>query len=232
MLRTLPILSEKNDNEESDVEIRVVNGGNTPMDGFPCVTCWRYDTIPSYLCEIDKEYDFIRELFKLLHVELTTDIDMYQSEEWYRQLLDALKHAGTMREVRNLYLRKFPGGHNSYSMMVHSHSCGTFGESDSLVSNDFSCLYTGDAELKGNQDVAHSIKDLSPHYIQVPHHGSSKNHDLGIYHDKQIAFVSVGEKNIHHHPSPTAINEIFNTCGEVHIVTEDSLAFEREFILD
>lgn len=67
------------------------------------------------------------------------------------------------------------------------------------------CLYTGDFDTKSH------VTNLQNFYkkfwrtiaaIQVPHHGSRNNFDSRLYDSSKVrGYISVGEKNIFHHPN-------------------------------
>ena len=129
--------------------------------------------------------------------------------------------------AKNLFNEEYATSkRNSYSMIVHSRgicyhwwrSCPSF--------NQFDCIYTGDAVLSKDMETARKISNISPAYIQVPHHGSIGNHVPWMYHRCQVAFISAGDENRYNHPDIGTINNIVNTCRETHIVSESTPAYE------
>ena len=207
--------------------IRLHSGGTCYADVFRGGILWCYDVIEN-TCQSREEIDLMAEILDLLHIAYVRDSDKFQPEAWYKELVAAFNDKKNLDAVKSLYAKKFPGGHNSYSMMVHSHRYVFPPEIDSPELHDFDCLYTGDAEpTESNVD---EIVRIAPRYIQVPHHGSGKNHVSRIYHSHQTAFISVGENNHYHHPSLCALDEIVNTCAETHVVTEKGQAYEKEYV--
>lgn len=140
-----------------------------------------------------------------------------------------------------IYEKCFGTDHNGYSMTLFSgfdrksnycrvvFPCREFGDCWRYHKPD--CLYTGDFEPDS------FISDLKCYYdtlwrrigsIQVPHHGSRLNYHPDLYDVQRLAFLSVGEKNSHDHPSiDTLIN--IRSQGCVPIVVTDMMSSIRLF---
>ena len=149
----------------------------------------------------------------------TVSLERYQEDSFYQTIAKRLKEKENLLEqVKDAYYRAFPGGHNSYSMLVLSHQIANMFEW-----KGFDCLYTGDVHV---DDFVLGIESkYSPSYIQVPHHGSNYNHNLALYGFQHIAFISVGATNRYRHPGMKSLPDIIDTCKEVHIITELRTAF-------
>ena len=189
---------------------------------------WCYD---AYYNEYDttKEVALVKRLADIipsLQIMLS-NMDEYRDPFWYQEHLlvelSELKEAG-LSKVKDIYSEIFGGNkHNSYSMLVYSHSVNKEVENSD-------CLYTGDIEI--TDQVKRTIKTLDPHYIQVPHHGSEKNHDRGAYRRRQVAFISVGTGNTYGHPDVKTLMDLLQICPYIHVVTEiDDTCFKRSFII-
>lgn len=76
--------------------------------------------------------------------------------------------------------------------------------------NDFSVLFTGDAEKEVQQKLLD--KNIFVDVLKIPHHGSS----TGLTEDflkvvrPAIAVIEVGAKNTYGHPAPSTINLLKN----------------------
>lgn len=228
MFSVLPYLSGADLENPLPADVAVVK----PSDVFDRqyvadgTVSWYYDVLTSTITDRGED-ELIGSILNLLPMSLESGMDEFQSKTWYENLLKELN--GKLGEIRKLYRNAFPGGHNSYSMIVYSHKNEAFYGSKTPGLHTFDCVYTGDAEMSA--DIVGKIRDCAPEYIQVPHHGSCKNYDPRIYHRHQTAFISAGENNRYHHPSLHTLNEIINTCAETHIVTEKGQAYVKEYVL-
>lgn len=174
---------------------------------------WAYDAI--YEEDDSKERKLIKELASdyPLIAECAND---YKDSSKYEDIASLIHSSEDFLEkVKKAYSLAFPGGHNSYSMLVLSHQIGF----DKIERMDMDCLYTGDTNVDNN--VLNVVSTCGPRYIQVPHHGSNHNHEPKLYNGKPIAFISVGETNRYRHPGLTTLLDLYDRCMEVHIVTED-----------
>lgn len=187
---------------------------------------WCYDACYNEY-NTSKETELIKKLATIIPSlkELLKNPDEYRDPVWYQEHLlvelSELKEAG-LSQIKKVYSEVFgEKKHNSYSMLVHSHSLnGDVANSD--------CLYTGDIEI-ANQ-VKATIQGINPHYIQVPHHGSEENHDRAAYHRRQVAFISVDTSNTYGHPGVKVLMDLLQICPYIHVVTEqDSTRFRRSF---
>ena len=104
---------------------------------------WCYD---AYYNENDcrRNRELLERLSKILpplNDVLMSDEDNYLENEWYDSVLfPSLDQLGDkIQEIKKVYFEVFDSSHNSYSMLVYSHS------RDNRISNS-DCLYTGDAE--------------------------------------------------------------------------------------
>ena len=91
-------------------------------------------------------------------------------------------------------------------------------------------LYTGDYENRSKSsypDIRNFYKNSYPNVwdticgIQIPHHGSRKNHYQRIYEKKCFAVASVGVHNRYHHPNIDTLLNIYNQGCMPIVVTED-----------
>lgn len=231
MLRILPYLSESERSVEYP-QFEIVRSDQTvtlELDHDRGIY-WCYDILMESLPDSRTE-ELVEKILALLSMPLKSDVGNFQERDWYDKLLEALKDRDKREKIKGLYGKTFPGGHNSYSMIVHSHRYGVLSAENCSCSFScaFSCVYTGDAEL--SDMMAHKIIDLAPEYIQVPHHGSDKNHNPWIYHRFQNAFISAGEVNRYHHPSQKVIEDIDNIGAQVHLITENSEAYVKEYVI-
>lgn len=231
MLRALPYLSESERNVGYP-QFEIVRRDQTvtlELDHDRGIY-WCYDILMESYPDSRTE-ELVEKILALLSMPLKSDVGNFQERDWYDKLLEALKDRDKREKIKGLYGKTFPGGHNSYSMTVHSHRYGavTAENCSCSFSCAFSCVYTGDAEM--SEMMAHKIIDLAPEYIQVPHHGSDKNHNQWIYHRFQNAFISAGEVNRYHHPSQKVIEDIDNIGAQVHLITENSEAYVKENVI-
>ncbi|MDR0788674.1 MAG: MBL fold metallo-hydrolase [Bifidobacteriaceae bacterium] len=81
--------------------------------------------------------------------------------------------------------------------------------SDSFESKPISFLATGDIEIRGQQELLKTVKQLNIKNIdiyKIPHHGSStQNATLLKILNPKIALIGVGEGNSYKHPSDKTI---------------------------
>lgn len=187
---------------------------------------WCYDACYSEY-DTSKESELIEKLATIIPSlkDILNNPNAYRDPVWYQEHLlvelSKLQEAG-LSQIKNVYSKVFgKEKHNSYSMLVHSHALNR-----DVANSD--CLYTGDIEI--TDQVKTIIQKLDPHYIQVPHHGSAKNHNRAAYHRRQIAFISVGTSNKYGHPGRKVLMDLLQICPYIHVVTEfDSTRFSRSF---
>lgn len=231
MLRVLPYLSD-GEGGAGYPQFEVVRNDRTitiELDGDNGIY-WSYDILmESHLDPMVEKLK--KDILDLLSLPLESDVEKFQTADWYDRLLEALKDKDKKKKIKDLYGEAFPEGHNSYSMIVHSHRYGASGGTNCTCSNScvFGCIYTGDAEL--SEMMAHRIIDSAPKYIQIPHHGSGKNHNPWIYHEFQEAFISAGEKNRFCHPSQKVLDDIVKIGARYHLITEKSSGYVADAIL-
>lgn len=144
--------------------------------------------------------------------ELIAAIEKFKTKEWYKSLLDKMCSENVVKNVRKLYRQCFSSDGNAVSLIAYSYR-----DKPSTDCDKFDCVYTGDAKLSYN--MVQVISKLDPQYIQVPHHGSNYNHNPQLYCPRQVAFISVGEKNKYHHPGLEVINYLADNCVKIHCVT-------------
>ncbi len=181
-----------------------------------CSLDWIYEVY--YEIENKKECELIKELSEKIPIlkDILSSLDTFRGIEWYKQLLKEISdlvrsNKINIDDIKGAYVAVFKKNHNAYSMLVYSH-----GASEKYI--DYSCLYTGDAEAG---TVINALQYFLPSYIQVPHHGSNHNHDKRLYRNDRIAFMSVGETNRYRHPGLKTLLCIYDTCKEIHVVTEN-----------
>ena len=177
---------------------------------------WHYDVdvenseseaLPRFLDNLASMLDMDKD-------ELIAAIEKFQTEEWYKSLLDKMCSENVVKNVRKLYRQCFSTDSNAVSLIAYSYR-----DKPSTKCDKFDCVYTGDAKLSDN--MVQVISEWAPQYIQVPHHGSNYNHKPQLYRPRQVAFISVGEKNKYHHPGLEVINYLADKCVKIHCVTEN-----------
>lgn len=179
---------------------------------------WHYDVDVEYSeSESEALPRFLSNLASMLDMdkdELIAAIEEFQTAEWYKSLLDKMCSENVVKDVRRLYRQCFSSDGNAVSLIAYSYR-----DKPSTECDKFDCVYTGDAKLSDN--MVQVISKWAPQYIQVPHHGSNYNHIPQLYYPRQVAFISVGEKNKYHHPGLEVINYLADNCVKIHCVTEN-----------
>ena len=140
-------------------------------------------------------------------------------------IVDKLLH-GLRGEVRDLYkeiMGKECGDDNLYTLAVESLPAD--GYEDEHLARESRCLFTGDLDSVGNDDLWGRFADLFKFNdigtIQVPHHGSKDNwRPEFITKDSKRFVVSVGTSNTYHHPDFWAMESIRKN-DKLLVVTED-----------
>lgn len=187
---------------------------------------WCYDTYYNGY-NTSKEEKLIEKLSEEITSlkEILGKIDEYRDSEWYQEhllveLSELTKSKEKIERIKKCYTDVFGKNHNSYSMIVHSHP-------ETEGKRKIDCLFTGDSEPRSLINV---VEQTKPRYIQVPHHGSSKNHDLKYYSHHPTVFISVGEDNQYNHPRVKTIADILRKCQDVYVITEKKdTKYKRRF---
>ena len=181
-----------------------------PTDGSEDSFLWCYD---AYFHKYDKakEEELIHKLSERISMLAEHRSDDFKDEMWYRNLIEELSELD-LDDIKEVFTSVYNGSQNRYSMLVHSYPV------DKRKKN-MDCLYTGDITI--TESVKNTIINIKSHYIQVPHHGSKNNFAESLYNKHQIAFISVGEKNIYGHPDRETLVGLIQRCKSVHIITED-----------
>ncbi len=136
------------------------------------------------------------------------------------------------KECKKVYNDYF-GTHNAYSMTLFS-GANPVDLRDYYFYYRFywkhhwrlrspNCLYMGDFETTEHFDQLRQFYELfwrDIESIQVPHHGSRNNHKSDLYEYARLGFVSVGEKNRHHHPNVDTVVDIKEMGCEPILATE------------
>lgn len=180
---------------------------------------------------IDREYidEFYKSqrdgvyLFKKVYSALFGNIDNSQSMPVFSGLLKENLCSLEMQIKSNILCTYCSHCHDYFSIhhcMVHSYLC-----EDKIPCN---FLYTGDYEAQ-NINFFKCLKDFYENYrvwdtlcgLQIPHHGSRKNYNTGLYQDKCFAIASVGVNNRHKHPNIDTLINITNQGCCPNVVTED-----------
>lgn len=162
-------------------------------------------------------------LFKKVYSALFSNIDNSQSMPVFSGLLKENLCSLEMQIKSNILCTYCSHCHDYFSIhhcMVHSYLC-----EDKIPCN---FLYTGDYEAQ-NINFFKCLKDFYENYrvwdtlcgLQIPHHGSRKNYNTGLYQDKCFAIASVGVNNRHKHPNIDALINITNQGCCPNVVTED-----------
>ena len=162
-------------------------------------------------------------LFKKVYSALFGNIDNSQSMPVFSGLLKENLCSLEMQTKSNILCTYCSHCHVHFSMhhcLVHRYMC-----EDKIPCN---FLYTGDYEAK-NTKFFKCLKDFYEKYyvwdticgIQIPHHGSRKNYNTGLYKDKCFAVASVGVNNRHNLPNIDTLINITNQGCCPNVVTED-----------
>lgn len=178
---------------------------------------WKYDVM--FFETAEPERQFLNEILNALGLP-EDDFDKFHEEEYYRTLAQKVRSKDIVNIVKGIMEKGFEGDHNSYSLQVYSHQPG---EEQPLC---FDCLYMGD--IKISDWYQGQIKATNPHYLQVPHHGSCYNYDPVFLEKNRLVFISVGDKNLYHHPGLTELNSFVHCCKDVRLVTEEPLTKYEE----
>ena len=170
---------------------------------------WCYD---AYFHEYDKdkEKELILKLSEGISMLSEPISDDFKDEKWYRDLIEGLSELD-LDHIKKVFANIYKGSPNRYSMLVHSYPA------DKHLKN-MDCLYTGDIPI--TESVKTAFRNIKPHYIQVPHHGSNYNYDESIYYKHQIAFISVGKANTYGHPGKKTLIGLIQKCKVMHTITE------------
>lgn len=138
-------------------------------------------------------------------------------------------------ECRKIYQSVYGDKHNSYSMTLYSGAtycciervCPRYLCQFDCRNPYFcikNCLYMGDYEAKTHFD---DLKRFYDDYwkcigiLQVPHHGSEKNYNDGLYDPEKICIISAGETDKYEHPNLPTLNGILKHNSIPIIVTEN-----------
>lgn len=85
--------------------------------------------------------------------------------------------------------------------VYHDCVCSTINSRNwNCAARIINCLYMGDFETNKKGRLSHLKKHLGDYWykvglVQVPHHASKHNHNIGLYHPGQLCFASVYENN-------------------------------------
>lgn len=195
---------------------------------------WRYDAFFNGT-DTSKERQLLELLSDKIPIlkEVLIAPEKYRDNTWYDKLLKELSQrvaskAISIEEIKQAYVAVYKASHNQYSLLVHSHS-------ELKMHPRYSCLYTGDINKRTLLNVIHPKspqQPISPHYIQVPHHGSKNNYHEDIYSGHPIAFISVGQKYQYGHPAQETLVGLIQNCQYVHIITDDEeTRYRRSYVL-
>lgn len=138
-------------------------------------------------------------------------------------------------ECRKIYQSVYGDKHNSYSMTLYSGAtycciervCPRYLCQFDCRNPYFcikNCLYMGDYEAKTHFD---DLKRFYDDYwkcigiLQVPHHGSEKNFNAGLYTPEKICIISVGETDKYDHPDKLTLDGIIENRDIPIIITEN-----------
>jgi len=79
-----------------------------------------------------------------------------------------------------------------------------------LVHGDNSFLFTGDAEVQAQQEMAYGGYELQSDVIKIPHHGGSSSYQKWFYQEVKPAFavISCGKDNAYGHPSKEVLEAL------------------------
>lgn len=205
--------------------------------------------IPSKTCiktNLDWVYIPVNYDQSNLKNELNQKLKTHENIYWHNidltddsQVKDIINDTDKRKELRNIY-SKLKGNINLNSLVVYSGpknenswylSYFEYGGNMFFFTDKPSCIFTGDTELKKMKIRS----TFSSYYnlvgtIQVPHHGSEKNHDISQYDEYTICPISVG-KNRYRHPSPYVIGDLKQKNCDVFCVTDNPNHFLKETII-
>ncbi len=170
--------------------------------------------------------------------------DLYSNNkldyEKIRNIVENLK----VPNCRKIYKEIFGGNHNSYSMPLISLKEGCLCSNSTKLCDKIrkrpmycqtNCLYTGDFEaINKFATLQKVLAKLNIDYdkigiIQVPHHGSIHNMDVGMYKGGKICIISA-KSNDKRHPDIQVIQNIQLNYSIPIIVSENTNTIQRFFI--
>lgn len=150
-----------------------------------------------------------------------------------KELTNAIKKAG-IGKCRKVYKSIFGEDQNTSSMTLYSGRCCREHyclqaclhniENNRNKLCTINCLYMGDYEaMKNFTQLQRFYGDYWSHIgiLQVPHHGSDKNYNDGLYDPEKICIISAGETDRYEHPNLPTLNGILKHNSIPIIVTEN-----------
>ena len=150
-------------------------------------------------------------------------------------LSKAIRKSG-VNKCKKIYNIIFGDNHNSYSITLYSgRDCGEqlclpaclhCLEQYNNKLCTVNCLYTGDYEAKNDNNFNTLKKFYSDYWnhiglIQIPHHGSKNNKNVGLYTPEKICIISVGETDKYGHPDKITLDALIGNNSIPIIVTEN-----------
>lgn len=198
--------------------------------GFPLFgvdNMWEYIPFNSVESEDQRTVDFVNELMNISGA--VDDSGKLNVSGLIR---------GCRTEVRKLYERVMKNTkHNLYTMTLESRPTDSIAlKSDSKISSEERCLYLGDFDSVGNDQLwnrfiaCYDYKEIG--MIQIPHHGSKDNwRDEFLNGGPRAYFVSAGTKNSFHHPDFWVMKDVFDSGSESIVVSEKS-GWSKEFAFE
>lgn len=209
---------------------------------------WEYIPFNYYLSDAKS-----KQLLEELQSESSFAHCFSNGEIDFRALAIALKDQDIINQCKSIYKRIFDS-ENEYSMPVYS------GPADHLFwlrywcedDRDYcmchgychwhrrcccGCLYTGDYPA-ADTTLYRAMEQFYTHArvwgrfstIQVPHHGSWRNHNSDLYRFARNAIISAGRRNPYHHPAYEVIRDLNEDIGlRCYVMTEIDEKYEEKF---
>ncbi|MBE6214143.1 MAG: MBL fold metallo-hydrolase [Rikenellaceae bacterium] len=215
---------------------------NVRFEVLDISTVKAYMDSPSIITLIENNWQFIPFNSKNKKGEIVEAIklderfaDIWEDDETIDidKLSTVIQDIG-IEECKKIYQSVYGEKHNSYSMTLYSGvdcgercclpACLHILEEYTNKMCTINCLYTGDYEAS---DGFASLQKFYSYFwnniglIQVPHHGSEKNLNNGLYSLEKICIISAGETDKYGHPDDATLDVIWkNKCLPI-IITEN-----------
>ena len=167
-----------------------------------------------------------------------------ENETIQYELLKGATFEEIKSELKKIYKKVFKGKHNAYSMILYSGSKAN----SKVCSMDFmrydffnarchcycephpryspcACIYCGDAELNSSSSFD-AFRDFwgnrwrSVGCIQIPHHGSIENYNVGLNDQPRLSIIFAGVSNTYRHPNADVLKQILKNDGHVIWINE------------
>ena len=214
--------------EESDIKYQIISISQSIKICSKIITYWKYNLFysegeNSQKKSVNTDIKSLEDYFKIEKIETEKDLKNKPPKELERLLKECNGKIGQDRRNRYcLCVLSTPININTRWGFCCINSWRNYCNFIKYPRQERSpsCLYLGDSSLKDQKNRKNLIeKLLSDHKdkldlietIQVPHHGSDKNHNTNFYkklHNLKFAVCSFGLGNGHKHPSVQVVKDI------------------------